>query len=1105
MEQALIPPSLVVYKHPVDLEQRAVLFEKPRPDELLIDYVDRLRVEAVEGRPCIHINGSRIGMSEVKNYRLSVGDFVEVRPSMHKDFDILSVIAVVALAVGVPAISTALVDRFALEGSKAYLLKGAVALGGLIVASLFAPAVPQQSTRQDEQQRSYSISAARNATRTWQPFMLVLGEHRVQPDNAATPITEYIGDEQFLTQAFHYGVGKLEISDRRIGIVSVANYDDVTIEQSDATSGGLQNYLSDVVSLQGAELEYNQRVMRTLPEASTELALDFTGSLYNLDKKGIKGASVSIAVDVSPTGIAQWKRLATINISNANTKPIRQTSRYVLDNNVEQYDVAVTKLTEDKDSAGSFGETNTIELTQVKAYQPDNASYIGQVRDAVRIRATGQLSGQLNTYNALCRQIIPYYDSDADSWVEQPSAWDARMQNPAALFRAYAKGFYASNNVRVAGIGLPGTLLGDFDDWAEFCEDNELTCNYVIIDSSHNEVLDVITRCGRALWDWHAGKLSVVYDQKHKAPVMLVSPANIIKDSHTIEWLGSHDLAEQIIGRWIDPDNEWQHSTIRVPNTATGAIGRQANVELIGVTNLEQATKEVNRQWASNRLLRRRQTWQMGMEAMLLRRGDVVYMSMPRVDTSGSLISYDAANQILTLSTAVDFLGQPTSRLVLFNSQATRAIRVAPTSNAEKVKIPDAGKSGLRGFMEGFFINGIWRLDNIQFHFGMTRTFDSQVKIEAIMWQSERQAQIVAVDHLPEYYDSENDIAAVEQAVQSYQPPKIIDAKINQSWQWRQGIYERLLSLAFNVSGNYRSVAVYAGSPLEQVARLDNTTRASWSVPASEDGNYRIVIVPSELGLTIGNPHFLSVRLQSNNIYPDDVKGLAVQQDIAQHTVVRWREVDDDDAVGYRLRLAIGLSGTWETMTQLHSGLLTASPYETFNLPPGAYTFGIKAVNLAGNESSIAAYYTATLNTDAPGQAAYFSNEGLRGWPGARDKLILDDSGALHTESSLNWNTLPNKWEDWTSFLQSPVAKAIYTTEAITLPARRKIKVLLSASVSGESSSTLEYQADNKRWLAIPSNQIITAKTLKFRCVINTNSIAPANLSAFQIILVNQE
>ena len=1104
MEQALIAPSLIVYRHPLDSAKRAVLFEKPQPNELLIDYVERLRVPAVDGRPALHINGKAIANSETRNYRLSASDLIEVRPSMRGDFDIISLIAVVALAVAAPALSGALIEKFALEGLTAGLLRGAVALGGLLVSSLFAPAAAQPSIRQQgDEQRSYSISAARNATRLWQPFMLVLGEHRVQPDNAATPITEYIGDEQFITQAFHYGVGKLEISDRRIGTVSVANYADVSVEQSDATSGALQAYPSDVVSLAGAELEHNERVVRTLPEASTELALDFTGSLYNLAKSGIRGASVEIAVDLSPTGKNQWTRLASITINNANTKPIRQTNRYALSDAVEQYDVGVTKLTADKDSAGSFGETNTLEFSQVKAFQADNASYVGQVRDAVRIRATGQLSGQLDTYNALCRQIIPYYDSDASAWVEQPNAWDARMQNPAAIFRAYVKGFYAPNNARIAGIGLPDALLGDYSDWAEFCEDNELTCNYIITDSSHNDVLDVVARCGRALWDWHGGKLSVVWDEKDKAPAMLISPANIIEGSHTIEWIGSHDLSEQIVGRWIDPDNEWQHATLRVPNTATGAIGRQANIELAGTTTFTQATKEMNLQWAANRLLRRRQTWQMGMEAMLLRRGDIVFISMPRVDTSGDVLAYDDATRTLTLSRHVDFGGLLEAKFVLFDRQGkTTTINIKPTSDADAVCIKGARYH--RTFRQAFYSNNAWQIAGVRFHFER-QTRPARLKIESIAWQGERQAQITAVDHLVEYYDAETDIAVVEQAVKKFQPPQILDAQVNQGWRWRQGVYERLLSLAFNVSGNYRSAVVYAGTPLEQVARLDNTTRASWSVAASESGGYPITIVPGELGLTIGNPYSLSVRLSDNNIYPDDVTGLSVEQDIAQHTVVRWQAVDDGDVLGYRIRLTIGLVGTWQTMTPLHSGLLTASPWETFNLPPGTYTFGIKAVNLAGNESSAATYYTVSLNTDAPGQAAYFSNDGLRNWPGMRDKLILDDSGALHTETSLTWNTLPNKWEDWTSFLQSPVARATYTTEAITFTTRKKVKALLSVSVSGESSSVLQYQADNKRWSAIPNNQIITAKTLKFRCVINTNSITPASLSAFQIILVNQE
>ena len=378
------------------------------------------------------------------------------------------------------------------------------------------------------------------------------------------------------------------------------------------------------------------------------------------------------------------------------------------------------------------------------------------------------------------------------------------------------------------------------------------------------------------------------------------------------------------------------------------------------------------------------------------------------------------------------------------------------------------------------------------------------MKIESIVWQSERQAQIIAVDHLPEYYDAENDIAVVEQTKKKFQTPEVINAKVHQSWHYKKGVYERLLSLAFSVIGDYRSAAVYAGNPLEQVSRLDNSTRASWSIPASTKGNYPIVITPGELGLSVGNPYRLAIRLKDNDLYPSNPASMSVEQSVSQHTIIIWNEVDDGDVAGYKVRIAVGLVGSWETMTPLHSGLLTASPYETLNLPPGTYTFAIKSVNFAGNESVGAAYHTASLNADAPGQAAYFSNESLRGWPGTRDKLTTDDSGNLYTDTSLTWKKLPSTWENWTSFIQSPVGEAIYKTELISFEKSKKVKALVSLSLSGESGHAIEYQGDGGNWAAIPSDQIITAKTICIRCRINTNSITPAVLSSFQIILVNQ-
>lgn len=61
---------------------------------------------------------------------------------------------------------------------------------------------------------------------------------------------------------------------------------------------------------------------------------------------------------------------------------------------------------------------------------------------------------------------------------------------------------------------------------------------------------------------------------------------------------------------------------------------------------------------------------------------------------------------------------------------------------------------------------------------------------------------------------------------------------------------------------------------------------------------------------------------------------------------------DTSSGGGYRIKYRpSGSSTAWQSMTQLHSGLLKSSPYETHAPVDGMYDFGIEAVDSLGNES----------------------------------------------------------------------------------------------------------------------------------------------------------
>jgi hypothetical protein len=70
---------------------------------------------------------------------------------------------------------------------------------------------------------------------------------------------------------------------------------------------------------------------------------------------------------------------------------------------------------------------------------------------------------------------------------------------------------------------------------------------------------------------------------------------------------------------------------------------------------------------------------------------------------------------------------------------------------------------------------------------------------------------------------------------------------------------------------------------------------------------------------------------------------------------------------GYRIKYRLtGSNIAWASMTPLHDGLLTSSPYETANPVPGTYDFGIVEVDNIGNESNAVLFVNGAVIGNQP-------------------------------------------------------------------------------------------------------------------------------------------
>lgn len=163
-----------------------------------------------------------------------------------------------------------------------------------------------------------------------------------------------------------------------------------------------------------------------------------------------------------------------------------------------------------------------------------------------------------------------------------------------------------------------------------------------------------------------------------------------------------------------------------------------------------------------------------------------------------------------------------------------------------------------------------------------------------------------------------------------------------------------------------------------------------------------------------------------------------------------------DDLAGYRIRYFLGTTSDWTAMTALNSGLLTASPFESNQLAAGTYTFAIKSVDRAGNESATALFIQLTIGDpriagsiedfmEEPTWSATKTNchvDVTSGW------LIADDDGGT-------WTNMPATWTAWSIWNHQPKPIIEYT-KLVDIGTKAQFVPLVT--MSGDGLQTIKEQ-----------------------------------------------
>lgn len=410
--------------------------------------------------------------------------------------------------------------------------------------------------------------------------------------------------------------------------------------------------------------QYNFAYFRSKPGCSF-FSMTIAGNLYETNTStGFSTNACNIEIQYKIDGDATWRTLpdSYITIQNNNTKRItyRVTRQSPLTNmRGKSIDMRVRKMdleTENNDGA----RVCNLSIEDIRFYK--DITYYGQYPDELVKRIPCNLEGlsitamvsdyvQTNKYTAQVESKCWVYDFDTDTW-----NWESN-RNPAFWFLYFARGGFLNENYdgvstpptypnsptagwvsypgvsgstdHLFGIGLTDDSI-DIDkivSWAEFCDEKELYFDLLLKDdTSGADVLERIANVGRGSVTYVNGKLSVIFEDPESPVACLFGMGNIIAGSFAVDYLVA-DPVTKVSATYIDRET-WESKVVEgiVPFT-TDEYGKVIDMTLEGVTESDQAQREVNILAARQFYQRRSYSWSTDQEGILAKRGDLAYLS----------------------------------------------------------------------------------------------------------------------------------------------------------------------------------------------------------------------------------------------------------------------------------------------------------------------------------------------------------------------------------------------------------------------------------------------------------------------------------------------
>lgn len=854
------------------------------------------------------------------------------------------------------------------------LQMGIFVAGSVLINKVLGPKVPKAGDAPAARQ-VYSLRSQRNSARPYESIPVLWGEMRVTPDLASQPYAWYESDDQYLSVILLGGVNVHSAEDLSIGDTPITSYQDVAVHYNGFA--GMQNQslplYSNADSLAGGELSDDGTwVQRTSSVDAINLQIDIEYVMYLQGKSGLLWVKSEIKAEYRPVGTQNWLPAVTRNISSNATEPKRLTLRWAVSKG--QYEVRV-RQTKIKRSDGDLGGTRNVTWATLRTVQPDATDYSQFGRIGIKIKATGQISGSLDTVRATYRaKPMPIWTGTA--WATATNR-DNGLSNPGAIILLALRGIWHKGKLQF-GYGLSDDQI-DIEGLKAFmlyCTAKGYTYDKWITSSmSLQDFCQEVALAGMGEFSWTDGSRPTVVFVSAGQPVSaVVNMANMLKASFSVDYALSN-AADGIEYQYVDRTKNFETVTLRVSAPGVATPLNPARIKGEGVTNEAHAAVMARYHLAQSLYQYKTIGFGADIEHLDYRRLSLLSVShdLTQWGFGGRLEGISVGNGYIQvqLGEAVPALSTPKLGLRL---PGGRDYRVWPVQEF-------AGESDtlilLGDWPEGVPVPGAAESDPVHdtlWCYDFKSTPGYRVRVTSMEPEGDlKGAKVTCVPEGPEFWDyvlNGNYVPAPNQsALPQLARPAVHNLRVSEQTNMQGNTRWWQLSVVWDTQGAADHCQVWAGLDGSELALVDaraTGNRSSWRI--DEPGEYLVQVRPFDASGRAGDAASVLYVTAGVALPPANASNFVVQELAGGLRRFAWSFAGDVPVAfaGVQIRYAEGdttvSAASWDELTPLGDAddVYTAQ-FETTKPAAGVHTFALRTVNTSGQLSSGVLGFVANL------------------------------------------------------------------------------------------------------------------------------------------------